>query len=180
MQNYQSLFKKWNTVELVLSISRTIVTVGLLVFLYFKIKKGEDDLNNIDYNSLIHLHIFIIFLIVISGIWIIIRVALTANDNIELYEEGEQNAFEAKIAINYIFDIIEIVLYGISICFVLRIKRPPPSPDVIQTPVRSAPRNPVRPPQNPYPIQPVQPQPKGHPRLLPIKHEKSKLLKGDI
>ena len=177
MQNYQSLFKKWNTVELVLSISRTIVTVGLLVFLYFKIKKGEDDLNNIDDNSLIHSNIFIIFLIVISGIWIIIRaLALTANDDIGLYEDGEQNAFEEKIAINYIFDIIEIILYGISICFVLRIKRPSPTPNVIQSPVHLAPHNPVRPPQNPYPIQLAQPRPNGRPRLLPIRHEQVEVI----
>ena len=125
----QSLFKKWNTVELVLSISRTAVTAVFLIFLYFIIKKKAEDLNDTDVkkkyeNSLDHLIIFIILLIVISGIWILIRaLALTANDDIGLYEDGEQNAFEEKIAINYIFDIIEIVLYGISICFVIRIRR---------------------------------------------------------
>ena len=177
----QGLFKKWNTVELILSISRTVVTVAFVVFIYFIIKKKADDLdldNKEDkkkfLNSLSHLNIFIIFLIVISGIWILIRaLALTANDDIGLYEDGEQNAFEEKIAINYIFDIGEIVLYGISICFVLRIKRdlnrPPPSPNNIQitrprvniTPVTI--QNPP-PPQNPYP----RPQPNGRPRLQPI------------
>ena len=120
------------------------------------------------------MNIFIIFLIVISGIWILIRaLALTANDDIGLYEDGEQNAFEEKIAINYIFDIGEIVLYGISICFVLRIKRdlnrPPPSPNNIQTPRPKVNITPVTnqnppPPQNPYP----RPQPNGRPRLQPI------------
>ena len=177
----QGLFKKWNTVELILSISRTVVTVAFVAFFYFIIKKKADDLdldNKEDkknfLNSLSHLNIFIIFLIVISGIWILIRaLALTANDDIGLYEDGEQNAFEEKIAINYIFDIGEIVLYGISICFVLRIKRdlnrPPPSPNNIQktrprvniTPVTI--QNPP-PPQNPYP----RPQPNGRPRLQPI------------
>ena len=177
----QGLFKKWNTVELILSISRTVLTVGFVAFFYFIIKKKADDLdldNKEDkknfLNSLSHLNIFIIFLIVISGIWILIRaLALTANDDIGLYEDGEQNAFEEKIAINYIFDIGEIVLYGISICFVLRIKRdlnrPPPSPNNIQktpprvniTPVTI--QNPP-PPQNPYP----RPQPNGRPRLQPI------------
>ena len=177
----QGLFKKWNTVELILSISRTVITVAFVAFFYFIIKKKADDLdldNKEDkknfLNSLSHLIIFIIFLIVISGIWILIRaLALTANDDIGLYEDGEQNAFEEKIAINYIFDIGEIVLYGISICFVLRIKRdlnrPPPSPNNIQT---TSPRvniipvtiqNPP-PPQNPYP----RPQPNGRPRLQPI------------
>ena len=120
------------------------------------------------------MNIFIIFLIVISGIWILIRaLALTANDDIGLYEDGEQNAFEEKIAINYIFDIGEIVLYGISICFVLRIKRdlnrPPPSPNNIQTTRPRVNITPVTiqnppPPQNPYP----RPQPNGRPRLQPI------------
>ena len=177
----QGLFKKWNTIELILSISRTVVTVAFVAFFYFIIKKKADDLdldNKEDkkkfLNSLSHLNIFIIFLIVISGIWILLRaLALTANDDIGLYEDGEQNAFEEKIAINYIFDIGEIVLYGISICFVLRIKRdlnrPPPSPNNIQntrprvniTPVTN--QNPP-PPQNPYP----RPQPNGRPRLQPI------------
>ena len=180
----QGLFKKWNTVELILSISRTVITVAFVAFFYFIIKKKADDLdldNKEDkkkfLNSLSHLIIFIIFLIVISGIWILIRaLALTANDDIGLYEDGEQNAFEEKIAINYIFDIGEIVLYGISICFVLRIKRdlnrPPPSPNNNQktpprvniTPVTI--QNPP-PPQNPYP----RPQPNGRPRLQPIRVE---------
>ena len=177
----QDLFKKWNTVELILSISRTVVTVAFVAFFYFIIKKKADDLdldNKEDkkkfLNSLSHLNIFIIFLIVISGIWILIRaLALTANNDIGLYEDGEQNAFEEKIAINYIFDIGEIVLYGISICFVLRIKRdlnrPPPSPNNIQTPRPKVNITPVTnqnppPPQNPYP----RPQPNGRPRLQPI------------
>ena len=177
----QGLFKKWNTVELILSISRTVVTVAFVAFFYFIIKKKADDLdldNKEDkkkfLNSLSHLNIFIIFLIVISGIWILIRaLALTANDDIGLYEDGEQNAFEEKIAINYIFDIGEIVLYGISICFVLRIKRdlnrPPPSPNNIQTTLPRVNITPVTnqnppPPQNPYP----RPQPNGRPRLQPI------------
>ena len=177
----QDLFKKWNTVELILSISRTVLTVGFVAFFYFIIKKKADDLdldNKEDkknfLNSLSHLNIFIIFLIVISGIWILIRaLALTANDDIGLYEDGEQNAFEEKIAINYIFDIGEIVLYGISICFVLRIKRdlnrPPPSPNNIQTKRPRVNITPVTiqnppPPQNPYP----RPQPNGRPRLQPI------------
>ena len=152
-----------------------------VAFFYFIIKKKADDLdldNKEDkkkfLNSLSHLIIFIIFLIVISGIWILIRaLALTANDDIGLYEDGEQNAFEEKIAINYIFDIGEIVLYGISICFVLRIKRdlnrPPPSPNNIQTTRPIVNITPVTiqnppPPQNPYP----RPQPNGRPRLQPI------------
>ena len=79
--------------------------------------------------------ICVILLIVISGLWIIIRaLAISANQDIGLYEDGEQNAFEEKIAINYIFDIIEIVLYGIEICFIIRIKRPAPPPPIIVQP----------------------------------------------
>ena len=93
-----------------------------------------------------------------------------------LHSKSKFFTIEEKIAINYIFDIGEIVLYGISICFVLRIKRdlnrPPPSPNNIQktpprvniTPVTI--QNPP-PPQNPYP----RPQPNGRPRLQPIRVE---------
>ena len=41
----QGLFKKWNTVELILSISRTVVTVTFVAFFYFIIKKKADDLD---------------------------------------------------------------------------------------------------------------------------------------
>ena len=36
------------------------------------------------------------------NVWILIRaLALSCNINIGLYEDGEQNAFEDKIAVNY-------------------------------------------------------------------------------
>ena len=66
--------------------------------------------------------VYLIALIANSGIFILIRVfELTANMGIGLYEDGKQNEFEERIAINYIIDIFNIVLNSIVICFVLRI-----------------------------------------------------------
>ena len=43
--------------------------------------------------------------------------------DIGFYPDTDQNSFEGNIAVNYIIDIIEIVLYSIEICFIVRIKR---------------------------------------------------------
>ena len=124
----QSIFKNWNKIELALNISRAVITLPFLIFLIYVINKREMERLNL-------ITICVILLIVISGLWIIIRaLAISANQDIGLYEDGEQNAFEEKIAINYIFDIIEIVLYGIEICFIIRIKRPAPPPPIIVQP----------------------------------------------
>ena len=132
----QGIFKNWNKIELSLNISRTVITVPFLAFLIYVINKRNMERFNL-------ITIFVILLIVVSGLWIVIRaLAISANQDIGLYEDGEQNAFEEKIAINYIFDIIEIVLYSIEICFIIRIKRPaPPAPIIVQPP--------------PQPVQPV-------------------------
>ena len=132
----QGIFKNWNKIELSLKISRTVITVPFLAFLIYVINKRNMERFNL-------ITIFVILLIVVSGLWIVIRaLAISANQDIGLYEDGEQNAFEEKIAINYIFDIIEIVLYSIEICFIIRIKRPaPPAPIIVQPP--------------PQPVQPV-------------------------
>ena len=132
----QGIFKNWNKIELALNISRTVITVPFLAFLIYVINKRNMERFNL-------ITIFVILLIVVSGLWIVIRaLAISANQDIGLYEDGEQNAFEEKIAINYIFDIIEIVLYSIEICFIIRIKRPaPPAPIIVQRP--------------PQPVQPV-------------------------
>ena len=124
----QSIFKNWNKIELALNISRAVITLPFLIFLIYVINKREMERLNL-------ITICVILLIVISGLWIIIRaLAVSANQDIGLYEDGEQNAFEEKIAINYIFDIIEIILYGIEICFIIRIKRPAPPPPIIVQP----------------------------------------------
>ena len=124
----QSIFKNWNKIELALNISRAVITLPFLIFLIYVINKREMERLNL-------IMICVILLIVISGLWIIIRaLAISANQDIGLYEDGEQNAFEEKIAINYIFDIIEIILYGIEICFIIRIKRPAPPPPIIVQP----------------------------------------------
>ena len=94
---------------------------------------------------------FLIFLILISSLCILIRaLELTANMYIGLYEEGKQNEFESRTAINYIIDIAYIVLYGIDVGLVLRIKNSI-YPKEIQGPAIQSPLQP--------PIQlPIQPQ----------------------
>ena len=129
--SYQKLFKNWNTAELIIDIARVILIVLYLLFLYFIIQKKSKKLSDGDTNQiekykefLSYLLVFIVSLLLINGLCIMIRAfALTANQDIGLYEDGTQNAFESRIAVNYIFDIIEIVLFAIKICFVLRLKR---------------------------------------------------------
>ena len=92
----QSIFKNWNKIELALNISRAVITLPFLIFLIYVINKREMERLNL-------ITICVILLIVISGLWIVIRaLAVSANQDIGLYEDGEQNAFEEKIAINYI------------------------------------------------------------------------------
>ena len=125
---HQSIFKNWNKIELALNISRAIITVPFLVFLFYVIRKRELELLNL-------VSIFVMLLVEISGIWIMIRAfAIEANDDIGLFEEGKQNAFEEKVIDTVILDIIQIVLYCIEICFIIRIKRPAPPPPIIVQP----------------------------------------------
>ncbi len=126
--DHQSIFKNWNKIELALNISRAIITVPFLVFLFYVIRKRELELLNL-------VSIFVMLLVVISGIWIMIRAfAIEANDDIGLFEDGKQNAFEEKVIDTVILDIIQIVLYCIEICFIIRIKRPAPPPPIIVQP----------------------------------------------
>ena len=127
----QSLFKNWNTYELFLNVSRLIITGIFLIFFYFAIKKYEDGENNLLSYSIA----FLGFLIADSGICIFIR-ALTigTNNNIGLYEIGNQNEFEVYIVYNYIIDITQIVLNSVVICFVIRIQRKEPQVVVVTQP----------------------------------------------
>jgi hypothetical protein len=128
----QSLFKKWNTIELFLNISRLIITGIFLIFFYFAFKKYEDENNK----SLLSSSIAILgFLVADSGICLLIRgMAIGTNHNIGLYEIGNQNEFEHLIAHNYIIDIAQIVLNSIIICFVIRILMEKPQVTVITQP----------------------------------------------
>lgn len=133
--SFQSLFKNYVKVEVILNILRTIITGIFLVFLYFMFSKysleqlleQQNIKNEIrdKFSGLLMISlIYLIILIFTSGLFILIRAfALTANQDIGLYEDGRQNEFESNTAINYIIDIINIILNGIAICFVLRIKR---------------------------------------------------------
>jgi len=128
----QSLFKNWNKVELILNVSRLIITGIFLIFFYFAIKKYENE----DNSGLLSYSIAILGLLVAdSGICILIRaMTIGTNNNIGLYEVGHQNEFESRIAQNYIIDIIEIVLNSIVICFVIRIQRKEPQVVVVSQP----------------------------------------------
>ena len=144
--NNQGLFKKWKTVEIILSILRTAITVVFLAMIYFVIKNKAKNFGNMDeeqkekyVGNLTYLLIFTSFMIFLSGLYILIRaLAINANQDIGLYDDSQQNSFESNIAVNYIIDIIEIVLYGIEICFIIRLKREIvtkyPTPAIIQVP----------------------------------------------
>ena len=128
----QNLFKNWNTYELILNVSRLIITGIFLIFFYFAIKKYEDE----DNSGLLSYSIAILGLLVAdSGICILIRaMTIGTNNNIGLYEVGHQNEFESHTAYNYIIDITEIVLNSIVICFVIRIQRKEPQVVVVSQP----------------------------------------------
>jgi len=129
----QSLFKKWNTYELLLSISRLILTAIVLVFFYFALNKKdvEDGKNNLLSYSIG----FLGFLVADSGICILIRAfTIGTNNNIGLYEIGNQNEFESYTAVNYIIDIVEIVLNCVVICFIIRMQRQTPKVVLVNQP----------------------------------------------
>ena len=76
----QSIFKNWNKIELALNISRAVITLPFLIFLIYVINKREMERLNL-------ITICVILLIVISGLWIVIRaLAISANQDIGLYE----------------------------------------------------------------------------------------------
>jgi hypothetical protein len=149
--SYQSLFRNFVTVELVMSITRTVITGAFLGFIFYMFSKNikffesyqYDDAERKKFNDiLMYIIICLGFLIFVSSLYILIR-ALTigANNNIGLYVEGNQNQFEEHTAHNYIMDIIQIVLHSISIGFIFRIKifvnrrpTPPPLPVVERNP----------------------------------------------
>ena len=143
----QSLFKNWNTVELILNVSRLIITAIVLVFAYFAIKKYEDEKNK---NFLSYLIAVLGLLVADSGICILIRaMSIGTNQNIGLYEIGHQNEFEKYTADNYIIDTIEIVLNCIVICFIIRIQREEPKVVIVNQPKPQPQPQYMYPPQQP-------------------------------
>ena len=146
--DFQYIYKNWGKIEIILNVSRLGITGIYSIFLYFAIKKrgNNPSLMNVEEKSIYiilmnYLIGFISFLIFVSGLCIMIRAfSISANDDIGLYEDGNQNSFEEKIAFNYIIDITEIVLNSIEICFAIRLKKiyvivvvepPPPPPPTI-------------------------------------------------
>ena len=132
--NYQSLFKKWKKIELIINVFRTVVTGIFCAYLFFIVnpklnkyielrkQKNNDEITNENSNFWIILIVCLSILITISSLEILIRAfAISANYNIGLYEETSQDQFSENIAINYILDIIIIVLTSICICFVHRL-----------------------------------------------------------
>jgi hypothetical protein len=138
----QSLFKKWNTIELLLNISRLIITGIFLIFFYFALsKKDVED----EKNTLLSSSIAILGLLVAdSGICLLLRImTVETNENIGLYEIGNQNEFTSYSVTNFIIDITEIVLNCVVICFVIRIQRKEPQVVVVnQHPPQSMPQSP--------------------------------------
>ena len=121
-------------VELIINVFRTIVTGIFCAYLFFIVnpklnkyielrkQKNNDEITNENSNFWIILIVCLSILITISSLEILIRsFAISANDNIGLYEETSQDQFSENIAINYILDIIIIVLTSICICFVHRL-----------------------------------------------------------
>ena len=114
-----------------MNIIRTVLAVILLVFLYFVISskgnniQGMNDEEKKKYSShLFYSLFFTAIMITYCVLCILIRaLALSVNMDIGFYPDTDQNSFEGNIAVNYIIDIIEIVLYSIEICFIVRIKR---------------------------------------------------------
>ena len=78
-----------------MNVSRLIITGIVLIFFYFAIKKYEDE----DNSSLLSYSIAILGLLVAdSGICILIRaMTIGTNQNIGLYEIGNQNEFESRL-----------------------------------------------------------------------------------
>ena len=64
--SYQGLFKKWNKVELILSISRTAVTFIFLIFLFFVIKRKSEDLDINDETKVKNYENYLNYLIVFT------------------------------------------------------------------------------------------------------------------
>ena len=62
----QGLFKKWNKVELILSISRTAVTFIFLIFLFFVIKRKSEDLDINDETKVKNYENYLNYLIVFT------------------------------------------------------------------------------------------------------------------
>ena len=128
---FQSIYKNWGIIELTLNTLRFIFTLLYVIFIYGVIKRGGDGIENTNeenknkyVDKMKYLIIFLTCLIAVSGFCILIRAfSMSANISIGLYEDGNQNGFEEKIAINYIIDITEIVLYSIEICFAIRLQR---------------------------------------------------------
>ena len=156
--SYQSLFRNYVKVELAINVLRTIITVIFFAFIYFIFtkynlyqllntpnrKEEKEKLSNLLMLSFGYL----IILLFTSALFILIRAfALSANMDIGLYEDGKQNEFEDHTVINYIIDIFNIILNGIAIWFVLRIKR-----DLNKE------QNPIRQPSRPI-AQPIYQQP---------------------
>ena len=128
---FQSIYKNWGIIELTLNTLRFIFTLLYVIFLYGVIKRGGNGIENTNeenknkyVDKMKYLIIFLTCLIAVSGFCILIRAfSMSANISIGLYEDGNQNEFEKKIADNYIIDITEIVLYSIEICFAIRLQR---------------------------------------------------------
>lgn len=143
--SFQKMFRSWKIIELIINISRLVLTgiyMVLLLFIRFKYNINAVNPNQrVSYeqqqrlaklgSAFIRSTAFAILLTFTSSIVLIIRAfTFIANEDIGLYYKEEKTDFENYIVINYIIDIAIITLTGVAICFSIRVKQKlTPSPN---------------------------------------------------
>ena len=126
----ESLFKNWNKAELGINISRAIISAIFLLFEYFVIHRKIYDVNFLNeemknkYLKLLkYLSLYVGFLMLDNCVCLFIRaIIITANNNIGVYEEGSQNSFTNKMAVQICFDFCELLYLGFENIFIKMLK----------------------------------------------------------
>ena len=126
----ENLFKNWNKAELGINISRAIISAIFLLFEYFVIHRKIYDVNFLNeemknkYLKLLkYLSLYVGFLMLDNCVCLFIRaIIITANNNIGVYEEGSQNSFTNKMAVQICFDFCELLYLGFENIFIKMLK----------------------------------------------------------
>ena len=126
----ENLFKNWNKAELGINISRAIISAIFLLFEYFVIHRKIYDVNFLNeemknkYLKLLkYLSLYVGFLMLDNCVCLFIRaIIITANNNIGVYEEGSQNSFTNKMAVQISFDFCELLYLGFENIFIKMLK----------------------------------------------------------
>ena len=117
----ENLFKNWNKAEF---------SAIFLLFEYFVIHRKIYDVNFLNeemknkYLKLLkYLSLYVGFLFFDNLICLFIRaIIITANNNIGVYEEGSQNSFTNKMAVQISFDFCELLYLGFESIFIKMLK----------------------------------------------------------